>query len=1384
MSECVFTVVGLNGGDAISSKIVIWGSAVPEAEADAISAYPDSYRAIGVGYVGSDNTVSIEIAEAPSEGWSAVLAQLILVDAKPVEVFLEEGMLPKSSILVFDELPFVKKTPEKPEVCADDCHFDLKTHEAIRQQLFLQCIRVTEPKVSTFPILDVEPISEDQFEKLQKILENNNPDLLGTTMIESYGSVNRDGLNHESEAREYQRKNFEKEGVDGNEVIRKEPIQVSSKLSAHQITADKIAALLPKWGSPTMEVGSAQIFEAHRGKLLAEILGVVNSAVEIPARYVMDCDTPLDWDESPTIVQACHPYFMHILEYRQEVVFAGSQAGSIVGSHTLSPCQEKQIATVSWKRNEENSRTENLTSSDQIRNSLSRSRNVQDLHQATVSEASKGSSKSHTASANVSASFPGAGAIIGVSGGYSQSGTSSSQSSSRNMAVQASQNLQDSTMQAAESIRSQTVTVVHAVSQGEEVTATTEVIKNYNKTRTLNFISREVLDAYDIRQRLTNVREAIAVPLRVSMFTESKVLRWRKELEDAMREKDFLPGFASIERIQNDYKGSQIPSGRFADAVITDMDGVLHVECRISRPVEQVPEDLGEISVWDWYLGHTKTFFSRAHYNRQLEHWIKAQDRNADYYDKHIAPDLAQALVESIRVKAVLINGEKVSLPIDPTALTRMDRKGRMQVSFNLEGSLGGITRADIRYVLFELTDGGASADIETLLPEGSELIIRSGRFHYSTAFSTGYLFRDGRIEDDLSGNDAVQIPTPLSTEELVSPLLKDVEYRNRLLRELNSNLLYYHEAIFNKIALDNPSMLRLLMDRVMVPEAGNKSVRTIMGDYVGAFDGCVIFYVAPGYEITRDLFEDKVGRFDLLNHYRPEISPEPIRVTLPTGTTHTQIYLGKCNLAETIDHSLNVNWLEPCESQVTAINPVSTETRKSEPTDLTAKDLSQPIINLQNAPQAPDYNGTDAMLKAISDPDIFRDMTGLSGTQGNTLAAYLQSQKSADAARSEVIPMAVAKMAEKEQALKLLDKYKSRLNKDLDKGDIDPDFYQEEMQNINSGFGKILVETSNADYPLLASLDGGFLPQANYLKKNGSSRSVGDSDSYDDGDWEIMTSAKDGVSDGYYHINHFIGYFDIVEDEGSSGEAEGWREQWKSFYRSKRDALRGVKGGEKSADLLYSLFVHIFNGANSENGGNGYMVPAFEDDKQWKGNPIIGFKLNVKALTLDFNPVTPSPSNHVDWVSLKNEGDYITGSTLRRKYHQIGDYFDPRSWYLGGANDQHFLAGRRAWKIGYDQNRGKYFFETAALERYSSWTYAMGDAMMRPVINTTWLNLLDSYSSHAEVVFADVGDREGYTKTSQNTYYRASKSKNKDDLLLESWFGSVVDRMPDLKNA
>jgi hypothetical protein len=155
----------------------------------------------------------------------------------------------------------------------------------------------------------------------------------------------------------------------------------------------------------------------------------------------------------------------------------------------------------------------------------------------------------------------------------------------------------------------------------------------------------------------------------------------------------------------------------------------------------------------------------------------------------------------------------------------------------------------------------------------------------------------------------------------------------------------------------------------------------------------CMVLPVARGFHLDPTFSQDEENPIDLLNHYAPTTPIPPVRISIPTRGVFAEAVMGSCNSCEHKDETRFWRFEEsPCGDEPTPIQPVNTESRRSEPGNLQAKDFPAPIVAFQNAPPAPDPTGLAAALGLLGTANLFPNITGLDQNQKNALAALMGS--------------------------------------------------------------------------------------------------------------------------------------------------------------------------------------------------------------------------------------------------------------------------------------------------------------------------------------------------------------------------------------------------------
>lgn len=756
-----------------------------------------------------------------------------------------------------------------------------------------------------------------------------------------------------------------------------------------EIDANVLRALTRDPSAFTAEkVASAAKLSLH-GDLLRFLGRVV---ARDPGRRRVTGANPIDWDDDPTVYQAASIAHGHLLRFKQEWVADGYSMGNLLYSLPLAPGQKKQLAVVDWERRETTTRDEFRESRDSLEASIDRDRDVSEVVAGTLNESIRGGSSASTGGfgggLGVAGIFGSVGGLLGIGGGFASADSDSWQNSSRSTSANALNQLRDRTVQSASSVRSQRTSVVHTVAQGERVTATTESVANYNHCHAITIQYFEVLRHLLVRQRLVDVQECLLVPMLMSWFTRDKALRWRNTLAPAAP-RNVRAGFDALERIDAGYVGSDLPVGRYADENLETVEGDLTLRFQLTRPRDK--DESFDAAAWQPLVG----LFGFSPFDF-YETYLKDQSRKDQIFVEQLGPKIANRVVQFMRVAAVRADDSEVNLNLDATLLSTFVNDRTLSVSLRMTGALPAVLRSEIKAIVISarLKMPGLPFILD-VLPAGSRVLIESGSLRYRTAHLSDALFRNAFIRNDLTGFDDVRVETPLNRQELRNPREEDKELARNLLDHLNENIERYHRVLWSRMSDDRRYML---LDGFEAPNSGGRSVASVVeNELIGIVGNSLILPVARGFHLDPTFNQDVENPIDLLEHYQPNTPIEPSRVAIPTRGVYAEAVMGACNSCEDIDETRFWRWTEaPIPDSPTQLLPVSTDSRRATPADVTPTDLPAPIIAMQNAPAAPDPTGVGAALNLLGQAGAFRDATGLEGTQKNAAAALQQAMETA----------------------------------------------------------------------------------------------------------------------------------------------------------------------------------------------------------------------------------------------------------------------------------------------------------------------------------------------------------------------------------------------------
>ena len=697
-------------------------------------------------------------------------------------------------------------------------------------------------------------------------------------------------------------------------------------------------------------------------------------ARSMTGRYTLDADRQIDWDELPDAYQATTCSHGHLITLKQVFRAAGFSQGDLLYSLPLAPGQQKVVSVLDWSRTDEASRRAEREVGEELVADVTHDRDIDEVISSTLSESLRGQSHAGTSALGAAlAGFIGP-VVFGGAGGVSTAGSTASQTSARGVTGQALQQVRDRTMQSASAVRSQRSTVVQSGRQAESARARTEVIANYNHCHSLTIQYFEVLRHLQVTQELAAVQECLFVPFSISAFTADKALRWRRPLEQALRRPRLGPAFDSLERVEANWEGADVPDGRYADETVTYLDGELWMRAVLPRPADGTADEFVEAN-WNVYADLLWDTPSKI-FDRYLG--VAVADQRDAIWDARIVPGVVQKMLEEMTFELIEVGGAVRAVSMDPTMVSSFAQDRPMLVSLRANTPLPIVQRSEIERVRIALSASN--------LPPGALMVVDSGSVHYRTDHLSHHLFLNRRILNDITLGDAVEIVTPLDTLEKRNPKEVDVRRADQLLTHLDEHAEYYHRAIW--LTMD-PNRRYLLLDGFLAPDAGGRTVASVVENRVlGVVGNSLVMPVAPGQELDPTYEFAGATPRDLRHLYAAPPAP-PMRISLPTPGVYAEAVLGSCNSCEKIDDARFWRWEDaPIPDRPVSIDPLSTASRQTTPPSLAPDALPTPIVGFQAVPTAPDPTGLAAAITALGTTDVFRDLTGLAMNQANSAEA------------------------------------------------------------------------------------------------------------------------------------------------------------------------------------------------------------------------------------------------------------------------------------------------------------------------------------------------------------------------------------------------------------
>jgi hypothetical protein len=193
------------------------------------------------------------------------------------------------------------------------------------------------------------------------------------------------------------------------------------------------------------------------------------------------------------------------------------------------------------------------------------------------------------------------------------------------------------------------------------------------------------------------------------------------------------------------------------------------------------------------------------------------------------------------------------------------------------------------------------------------------------------------------------------------------------------------------------------IFDDSGIPVSLRSLASVVKNQLIGIVGNSLVFPVAAGYKVSQSYITEKPEEGEeeatLFDHYKPLTPIQPYRISVPTKGVFLEAVQGACDACEKVKENSSQDWTKFTADEPTPFTPVTTPVPTVTDWKAAFKDFTSPIINIQNAPVAPQPGaGLAGLSELLGKPGIFKDVSGLEANQQNVIRTYLSNQENAKA--------------------------------------------------------------------------------------------------------------------------------------------------------------------------------------------------------------------------------------------------------------------------------------------------------------------------------------------------------------------------------------------------
>jgi len=694
-----------------------------------------------------------------------------------------------------------------------------------------------------------------------------------------------------------------------------------------------------------------------------------------PLRSLETDFTPLDVSER-SADGFTDPALGAVLTYNQSWYTLGLTLGHLLHSVALSPGETTRIAVVDWNRQQKASAAETIDESEALSAQFTHNRAISEVTQAVASEAQTGFSQATNtegtysfgsgsgAAGEIMGFFGVAGASIGNSAGFSKSTSFATSTGRRDLRAEMTQNICDRTQQAANSVRNRRASIVREVAQKESETLSTRAITNFNHMHALTIQYYEVVQLYRTVVELAKVTRCLLLPMKLLDFGNiDLVRRFGSILASAALLPQVRDGLLSIVGLMPAAACSQaeppVESSREAKIVVNgvggqDDEGWLQAAQAAtglsfnasSADLWRLPSDT-RISGWTISCGEML----------ELEKAVKI-----------VTVERADGTVESGAVRR-----GRVGAGWECDRQLLLAQTGDLPLASFRSFS---VTWGNIEQPLLPGPQSGRHLEIEFWLTTGGKSFRYRHRLAGGQPNETTRVVVISAVPSAAVASHAGDAPSAVASPSAAA------------MTHLRENSLYYSQAIWK--SMSSAALMAQLRNYAF---RGRPLSEVVDCTPIAAVGNYVAFRF---YGTDDDQWQEFLEKHPDLDIDDPakRVHQEEI-VPIPSGGVFAEAVLGRANAAEKLDITRFWNWQDsPIPITAPEIAPLQAASR-AQAEDITPGQLGQPVLNIVNAPAVPDPTGMAAVLSAISNGSMFRDMS----YAAQTIAAATEALKAGFAA-------------------------------------------------------------------------------------------------------------------------------------------------------------------------------------------------------------------------------------------------------------------------------------------------------------------------------------------------------------------------------------------------